>query len=233
MNQTCTSEPISFLRLERYLLDEVSAPERVAVQGHLETCEACRSCLLALRAQDVALLPLPVSIKPLRKPPRARATLRVWQRTAAASVLAAAALMLFLRDPPSSGLTASRQHAGRSTKGGELAIVLVREHAGDLALDATRFAGGDRFEVQVSCPPAETPHWDLVVFQGGETFFPLQPSEPLHCANHVTLPGAFSLTGRQSARVCVVLDANAAIDRARLSQDLPANSRCLSIEPVR
>ena len=182
----------------------------------------------ALRADDTQLLPLPVSIAHVRR--------RSWPLPAAGSLLAvAAALLLFVRDTRGPALVsgATQPAAANHTKGGELAVQLWREHDGSVVPDATTFSPGDRFEVRVSCAPDDTPHWDLVVFQGGEKFFPLQPVARLHCANHVTLPGAFSLTGTDSARVCVVLNADDSIDRTRLSQALPATSRCVTLQPAR
>ena len=90
---------------------------------------------------------------------------------------------------------------------------MVGGNAGALANDPGVLASGDRFEVRVSCPADLQAHWDVVVFQAGEAFFPLQPEAALHCANGVTLPGAFGLTGSAAASVCVQIDATRAIDR--------------------
>jgi hypothetical protein len=224
MSQTCSTEPVSFLLLERYLLDEVSHVEREQLQAHLGGCEVCRACFEALRSEPIELLPLPVPIRSVK--PRV-----LWPLTLAASGLAmAAALLLFMRGTQNIDL--ARPGLGVHAKGGELAIELVREHAGNSAQEPTSFADGDRFEVRVTCPPEDAPRWDLVVFQGGKTFFPLQPVAPLRCANRVTLPGAFTLTGGQSTRVCVVLDTRGPVDRARLVQGLPAASACAVLNPV-
>ena len=225
MSQACPSEPISYLRLERYLLDEGSAGEREHVRRHLDQCEVCRGCFEALRSDSVELpaLPLPIGRKPLRR--------RLWSRVALGGSLAMAAAALLMLRTPSPGEPAFPAQ-GVGLKGGELAIELVREHGGDIANDPTRFVGGDRFQVRVSCPPEDAPDWELVVFQDAEQFFPLRAGT-LTCGNAVTLPGAFSLTGSAPARVCVVLGAHGTIDRGQLARRLPERSACVLLEPTR
>jgi hypothetical protein len=163
--------------------------------------------------------------------PRARARSWTWPL---GLVAAAAALVLALLPRPSND---SRLPAARvRIKGGELAIALVRQHAAALANDPSVFAAGDRFEVRVSCPADLHAHWDVVVFQAGEAFFPLQPEAPLHCANGVTLPGAFELTGSAAASVCVQLEAAHPLDRERVRRDgqraLSPASACTALTPA-
>jgi hypothetical protein len=236
MNDACTAEPISFLRLERYLLEEVAFAERARIAAHLAECAACRACFAELRASDVQVPPLPAALVP--GPRRGLRALPLRRSLAFAAALAAAAMVLLslrsaldepaLRSPP------SRLPA---VKGGELAIELVRERGGDIAREPDVFREGDRFEVLVTCPPGAAAHWDFVVFQAGQAFFPISAEGLLQCGNHVPLPGAFRLSGRDPATVCVILDTRSPIDRARLAADqaraLPATSKCRVIAPER
>ncbi|HEX7481222.1 MAG TPA: hypothetical protein VF331_25700 [Polyangiales bacterium] len=102
------------------------------------------------------------------------------------------------------------------------------------ALDPQRFAPGDRFAVLGSCPESLQASWDLVVFQAGEAFFPLQPTAALQCGNRVSLPDAFTLRGE--APDCVALDLHAAIARSELRRrgpaGLPSQSACIVVAPV-
>jgi hypothetical protein len=167
----------------------------------------------------IELPSLPVPIRPRRR--------RYWlPLTAAAS---AAALLLFLRV----GQTTSPSARVR-VKGGELALELVREHAGSTGLDPGRFASGDRFQVRVSCPPGAPMYWDVIVYQRGEHYFPLDASAPLTCANALTLPGAFSLDGTDDARVCVVIQHAQPFDRERLTaaDDAALPGACAVIKPT-
>ena len=241
----CTSQPISHLRLERYVLQELPVPERASVDAHLQSCPACRGSLQELRASEVVLPPLPAPGSPAlgrvpaelpeRSEPRNRA--RVVRLGAIGSGLAlAAAALLGLRalldqtPQPSAGGS-----AGTAVKGGEIALQLVRERGGDIAREPHAFSEGDRFAAAVTCAPPARVHADLVVYQAGETFFPLAAAE-LHCGNLVQLPGAFALTGQAPADVCVVL-ANAPIDRSRLSaarpETLPEPHACIVVQPER
>ncbi|HMI90069.1 MAG TPA: zf-HC2 domain-containing protein [Polyangiales bacterium] len=255
MSAACTSEPVSQLRLERYALSELPAGEHAQVEAHLARCPACRQCLLELSASEPALRSLPQELPqlnqlplaaqrielPERRPqPRAPSSPRVrrlpWSLPRVAGGLAlAAALLLALRaglQLPRAGVDdANGRDSGRAVKGGELALELVRARAGDVALDPRSFASGDRFAVLVTCPPPAPAHWELVVFQAGEAFFPLDSTQPLRCGNRVSLPGAFALTGAQPAQVCVVLSA-APADRATLSRGpdaLPAQHACTTV----
>ncbi|MCA9675926.1 MAG: zf-HC2 domain-containing protein, partial [Myxococcales bacterium] len=45
MSATCVSEPVSWLRLERYALGELPGPLAREVAAHLAGCPACRACL--------------------------------------------------------------------------------------------------------------------------------------------------------------------------------------------
>jgi hypothetical protein len=230
MSAQCSAVPISFLRLERYALGELNAPEREQIAAHLGTCTLCRSCFDELQASELPLPSLPALSAP-RKPARPR--MLFWGITG--GMLAAAAALLLITRP---ALDRSKPPAAADshTKGGELTLSLVRQQAGSSALDPSVFAPGDRFSAQVTCPPQPDKAWDLVVFQAGQAFFPLQPTAALHCANHAALPGAFTLTGTTPASVCVVLTQRVGVDRTELRRlgpvGLPATSACTIVAPV-
>jgi anti-sigma factor RsiW len=51
--------PVSWLKLEQYHLGELSTTAAAAVERHLRSCEACRTCHARI-AEDRSLPPLPV-----------------------------------------------------------------------------------------------------------------------------------------------------------------------------
>jgi hypothetical protein len=253
MSAACTSEPLSQLRLERYALSELPAAEHARIDAHLARCPACRQCLSELHASEPALRPLPAALPQLNELPEAARRIALPARHARSGVLArppaaialrvagglalAAALLLALRaglqTPPPALRDANGGDGGRRIKGGQLALELVRERGGDVARDPRTFGGGDRFAALVTCAPRAAPHWELVVFQGGEAFFPLDREQPLRCGNRVSLPGAFVLTGSAPANVCVVLG-GAPLDRRVLGRGpdaLPAEHACTTVAP--
>lgn len=239
MNLACRSRPISYLRLERYLQGDVDASERRRVADHLRECACCRTCFEDMQSEVIELPPLRVDparpVAPLPVLPLSAANVRPrlgpWSQLTAALALAAAVL-LWLRAPNTDSALPPARVAIKG--GGELALELVREHAGSLAVDPSRFAPEDRFQARVSCPPGKV-YWELVVFQAGQAFFPLSPAAPLQCANAVTLPMAFALDGTEPADVCVVIDPNLQPARSQLSTPLtlPARSAaCTTVSPL-
>jgi hypothetical protein len=235
----CAGEPISYLRLEMYLLGELPLAERERVGVHIGECSVCRACLDELRASEIQLPELPSQALGAGASVRARAMRsRRWTVVMSAVAMAAAAL-LFVRLRPKSSETGvplafeiPPSHV--QVKGGELALSLVRERDGDIALAIDQFAPGDRFTAFMTCPPAErATYWDLVVVQANHAYFPLA-TLPLSCGNHVTLPGAFKLDGASPASVCIVIDPVSPIDRTALRADkaLPESSACVTLKPI-
>lgn len=213
----CTAQPISWLKLEQYQLGELSADEQRRVEAHLKECEVCRASLDSIRADTTVPRPLP---DVARRTP-------VWRWVTAGTALAAAAalfLVLFVADWKRAVPDIPGSKIG--FKGGELSISLVRERQGKILHDPESFAPGDRFKVQITCPPSEEIFWNVVVFQDDGSSFPYVPEEPLVCGNRVPLPGAFSITGKSAAIVCLVVSTQPP-DRASLSLgDLPDDTVC-------
>lgn len=206
---TCIGEPISWPRLERYVL----AGGDAAIGEHVAACAACRQCLDEIERDVVALPPLVVPVK------------RRWWKLAVpiAGALAAAALLLLLLRPrePREGVA--------SVKGlGDVQIDVVRERAGIVRDDVRSFAPGDRWKVVVTCPP-DRPAWlDVAVVEAGAAHadYPLAPAR-VTCGNRIVVPGAFSLTGDKPHRVCVRV--GVAGEPAR---SLPApGDACLTLRP--
>jgi hypothetical protein len=177
------AEPVSWLLLERYALDELDAGERRAVEARLAESADDRACLELIRGDRSELPRLPAA------PSRMR--LLTWAPLA----VAAAAALIFMFRP--SDLPAARRSLG--TKGGEVAILLVSDRHGEAP---TTFTKGERFKVLVSCPPWFAERLHVVVLQDGERFEPL-PGTAIRCGNHVPWPGAFTLDGRAPATVCL------------------------------
>ena len=48
MSGRCIGEPVSWLRLERLHLGEISGPERARIEEHLAACRACAACLASI-----------------------------------------------------------------------------------------------------------------------------------------------------------------------------------------
>jgi anti-sigma factor RsiW len=200
----CIGQPVSWLALERFHLGELPEPQRAEIADHLRACPACQQCLESIQADEAVALP---PLRPVVATAAARPASR-WRWSfvglgfASAAAAAAVALVL-LHGPGAPRLDQPWPPSRVAVKGGEVAIALVRERAGATVQEPTTFAAGDRFKVLVTCPPGEEVV-DVVVHQGGTAAFPFPAPQRVSCANLVPLPGAFTLTGRDPARVCLV-----------------------------
>jgi hypothetical protein len=188
----CIGEPISWLRLESFAL---GAPDR-AIDSHVAACPTCRHCLDQIRDDRVGL--------PALVPPTAvrRARRRWWVAPASAAVGAAAIAaiaLIVVRDPAPER---PEPLGAVAVKGvGEVTLELVRERAGEIRYDASRYARGDRWKVVVTCPPSASAWVEVSVSDGVTTDHPLAPAA-IVCGNRVVVPGAFAITGIATNRVC-------------------------------
>ena len=180
----CIGDPISWLALETHALGRRDA----AVTAHLDACSACRECLQQIERDVVALPRLAV---PVRRP---------WWHFAVpafGALAAVAALLVLLRPRDPEGVT--------HIKGlGEVQIEVVRERAGTIRDDVRSFAPGDRWKVVVTCPFDHSVSLDVIVREEGATRadHPLAPMRAI-CGNRIVIPGAFTVTGDKTNRVCV------------------------------
>lgn len=210
----CVGEPISWLRLEGFAL---GAPDP-GIASHIAACATCRGCLDHIRADVVALPALEPAVRPVRR--------RRWMTPAFAAVGAAvlaAIAVIIVRDPAAGGPEALDAKLGAvAVKGvGEVTLELVRDRAGEIRHDASRYARGDRWKVVVTCPPAGAAWVEVSVSDGATTDHPLAPAQ-LVCGNRVVVPGAFSITGLGTNRVCASVAAAAGA---------PAATVCTSLRP--
>jgi hypothetical protein len=246
----CIGEAVSWLRLEQHRLGELTAADAAAVEAHLATCPACAACAAETSEPFTFSLPNVVTREAFASGPRARTTssLRSWRAEVSAGVVSAAAVavaFVFLKQPapvpgsrPSS-VTFSSRHTLSGSKGGDIAIELVRERRGDVVHGAHTFLAEDRWKVLVTCSAERVPFWDVVVEDGGQASFPLSPSSPIACGNHVALPGAFQLSAVSTKRLCVLFSGDP-VDRRRfasggsidLDRDLAAEQAvCVTLRP--
>ena len=220
----CT-RPLSWLLLERYQLGEVDATERARVDEHLAACPICRADLGVITADERRLPALPEPV-PARSWSRFGLALATASAAAGLVGLLVAGWALWPVADPGIELPARIQ-----IKGGELALVLVRARQGALVEDPIDYASGDRFRIELTCPPGQVA-WEAVVFQTGQAHFPYPPGQALACGNRVALPGAFQLTGSGPVVVCVAIGAELP-SRAQLADQgllaLPAVSVCASL----
>lgn len=224
----CITQPISWLRLERYGLGELPSSEHDAIDRHLADCEVCRACFAAVEtARELPDLPLPGE--------RPRPAWLRWPAWAGglSAALVAVALLLW---PPQAGRLPEVPPARLHVKGGELTLELVRLDDRGHQLEADRFEPDDRWKILLTCPAALRPHVDTVVYQGGRAFFPLDARALERCDNRVALPGAFRLDGIEPALVCVAVAETEPLPRAVLAKGpaaLPELSVCARVVPVR
>jgi hypothetical protein len=226
----CIGEPVSWLRLEQHRLRELAASDALAVEAHLAMCPACTACAEETN-RPLALSP-PDAVAPKV---RREARLGGWRTGATAGgVLAAAAAMALVVVPRSTQGPDSRPGpvaiGARDTgsKGGDVAMELVRERMGLAEYGARAFLAGDRWKVLVTCPVERVLFWDVAIHEAGRSSFPLVPAAPIACGNRVALPGAFQLTGAGAKRVCLVL----AGDPAGRRRFAPASRDSLDPDPI-
>jgi hypothetical protein len=211
------SVPVSWPRLERFASGGLRAAEAQEIESHVASCAACRACLDELRADVVALPPLPaiVPASPLR--------FARWLFAGGGLALAAAAILILV---VMRGSSAGEPGARVAVKGaGEVVLSLVRERDGAIAYDPSTFRAGDRIKVRVTCAPGPSIWADVIVYQRGESAFPLAPAR-VPCGNDTVVPGAFRIDGSAPARVCVELSAGPAPMRGG-ANDLA----CVSLAP--
>lgn len=202
------AEPVSWLRLERYHLGELTPEEARAVEEAVARNPATLACLEQIRRPVVGLRPRPEL--PVRRENTARAhgRLRLVSGSpralaALATFAAAALLVLFVvsRGDPAGG--EGVPPARLRVKGGEVALELVRDRRGAITERPGSFTDGDRFKVRLTCPPSLDGAFDVVVLQGKDAFFPLDAPAAVACGNLVPLPLAFTLDGTRPTTVCV------------------------------
>lgn len=213
----CIGEPVSWLRLERLALGELTPATAAEVRAHLDACPACAAALAQITDDDRRLPRLVAAVAPTpwwRRWPG-------WAIGGVALSAAAAALTIGLVRP-----TAPSAIDGVRVKGaGTVAVTLVRERAGAIAFDPATVAGGDRWKVEISCGAGAV--WvDVAVLQGARIDFPLEPAR-VPCGNHAPVPGAFRITDG-GAQVCVLVDATAP-DRAAFARGDRTQARCRTL----
>lgn len=224
MTPRCTGTPVSWLRLEQYVLDELPRGTRREVEHHLAACSVCRACLKLVDGAAEAQLP---DVKRIAASSSRR---RNFGLLLSAAALLASALLIYLQ-PGSEQQRPPHPPPRIAIKGGEVAMGLVRERDGIVVDDPQRFGPADRFRVLITCPPGSATRWELVVLQAGTVSFPL-PGGPLSCGNAIALPGAFSLTTPTAASICVLLDPpSRASLQAVNTRTLPGMHVCQPLDP--
>ena len=191
-------EPLSWLTLERYALDELPPFERDRVERQLATSSADRACLdeILNDRSELPALPMPVTadVVPITK---ARARRARWSTAFGVLAVAAALTLAVLRPTQVPG---ARRQVHDGVKGGEVALVVVSEERGELP---THFVTGERFKLLLTCPTWLRTELHLSVFQGGRRYQPLPEAYDFACGNRVPWPGAFALDGDTPVDVCV------------------------------
>lgn len=200
MMEESRTEPVSWLRLERYHLGELSPGDAARVEEALAVDPEARACLEQIR-QPIALRPLPELPSRGAAVKVRRGRLSLGPFLSLAAVVTGVALLVWVRVTPRDVPPPSRW---TRVKGGDVALSLVREREGAIDTAPSTFVDADRFKVLVTCPPASDGSFDLVVFQDGAPSFPFATPTTLSCGNGVPLSGAFTLTGQSPATVCVV-----------------------------
>jgi hypothetical protein len=238
-------EPLSWLVLERYALGELTPSERADVERRLAASEVDRACLAQIQNDATALppLPLPGSHGDERAPKRALpnagastgATVHKLPRrggwiVASSGLCAAAAVALLVFGPKRQGQDPeSTQPAialDDNIKGNDVSLRLTGERQG---AEPKHFGLGERFKVEVTCPPRLSSSLRLLVFQGAEVFEPLPTATPLACGNLVPWPGAFALDGDESAEICVTWSAHTGPVNAK--EELGSELSCVRLAP--
>lgn len=227
---SCISEPVSYLRLERYSLQELPAEDDRRIAEHLAQCALCRACYERIqtdaRAADVAAIAAKLgALEPL---PDASRAARPWW--GAAAVIASLACLLFVLrpQPESNGIVTQR-----TTKGAELALELVRADAQGQLLEPTHFAPGDRFKLLVTCPAERAGSVRVLVFQAGEMFEPVPAQVLSSCGNRRALAGAWAFDGDAAADVCVVFaEPGVDLDAVRSADALTTPRVCARVSPA-
>jgi len=203
--------PLSWLTLERYVLDELAPGERARVEQQLASSDAARACLDEILSDQSELPALPAaarsraeepgaSLQPARVTSLESARRRRRSTTLLGSALAVAAALALAVLRPTSDLPAQRRYVSDGVKGGEVALALVGEQQGD---QPARFFVGERFKLLVTCPAWLGRQLHVLVFQGGQRYEPLVQRDDFACGNRVPWPGAFTLDGAAPADVCV------------------------------
>jgi hypothetical protein len=200
---------VSWLLLERYALGELDAATTARVDAALARDARTRACLEMIR-QPLALPDL--GARPARA---ARARRLAWAWPAAATLAAAALVLLVVRgqhngsDAPTAGAPSATEKRTHRIKGDAVALSVVREHRGQIIANATSFVEGDRLKVLLTCTPSTQARFRVLVQQGASISSPLDVPADFACGNGVALPGAFTLTENTPAQVCIVWGARA------------------------
>lgn len=221
-------EPVSWLTLERYALDELPPAERARVRERLAQSSEDRACLAAILSDRTELPALPplTSARLPGRPLHTEQKRRRWLMTSSVLGVAAALTLMFARRdtvPP------SRRQLSQGTKGGELSLLVYGERTGAAA---TRFGQGERFKLLVTCPSWLAGQLRVAVFQAGQRYEPLAPAPAFTCGNHVPWPGAFTLDGSAPADVCLSFSESAAgFEHAQRPDDLEPNVVCVRLQP--
>jgi len=227
----CIDEPISFFRLERYNLGELSPEETSQIHDHLTRCEACKKELATIAEDDSRALPaLPTgtTITTSTKTETTTATTtttttanvsflrRAWPIAGALAI--AAAMLVFLSKPQP-----EVQGDGVRVKGDGVSFGLVRDDETMFEEGGASYHDGDRFKVVITCSPGSRTRADVVVWENGEPSFPLS-ADDVACGNKVALPGAFRATGIMPMRVCLLTSDAGTIDRDHVKRVGPSGT---------
>ena len=224
MTQPCVDRPISWPILERMARGDVVAGH-AQLTDHLRQCPACQAAADYLRTRPVQLRPLPPVMRR-----------RVWSRrltwaSVGAAVVATIAITLTRSDNtrPRAALPAARVEI----KGGDIAIELVRNRAGEITRPAHTYREGDRFKVLLTCPSTSNTHAIVLVVEGDTVSTPL-PAQSVTCGNLVPLDGAVLVTGDSPIAICVRIDphgTHTAPTTTRLQLSQLQHAACLQLTP--
>jgi hypothetical protein len=235
----CTGTPVSWLALEQFHLGELPDNRAKEIEKHLNECDLCLSYMDEIVNDNIVLKPLP-DIE------HEHWFAELLLNPAGAGGLVALAVMLMiavLLRPVTETVSVDNSQiipgslippAHMNYKGGDLAISLERNRSGRVTLNPHAFADGDRFAVNVTCPPGSL-DIELVVFQGGEAYFPLNINESVECANLVPLSGGFVLSGNEPATVCIIageIPARSEIEQSG-PEELPEFSVCRRLKAIK